>query len=197
MRPQNTSYFPDFHTAPSGHKKPLFPFIVVSPQCPNDHWWEPVELAALLDEIVEKHKVDQDRIDVTGLSMGGFGTWSLAAYQPKRFAAIVPICGGGRHPGYRRRLAHEHEHLRHAWVDPNPRSGSAVAALQVGKGDPGLWDVSGGTPAALLRGVQPIQSDEPLAGQVVFLGIAVLPLATWLLWSAILQAFGFDRTGVP
>ena len=72
-----------------------FPFIVVSPQCPNDHWWEPVELAALLDEIVEKQKVDQDRIYVTGLSMGGFGTWSLAAYQPKRFAALVPICGGG------------------------------------------------------------------------------------------------------
>jgi predicted peptidase len=72
-----------------------FPFIVVSPQCPNDHWWEPVELAALLDEIVEKYKVDQDRIYVTGLSMGGFGTWSLAAHQPKRFAALVPICGGG------------------------------------------------------------------------------------------------------
>ena len=54
-----------------------------------------MELAALLDEIVKKYKVDQDRIYVTGLSMGGFGTWSLAAYQPNRFAAIVPICGGG------------------------------------------------------------------------------------------------------
>ena len=72
-----------------------FPFIVVSPQCPQGRWWEPVELATLLDEIVEKYKVDQDRIYVTGLSMGGFGTWSLAAYQPKRFAALVPICGGG------------------------------------------------------------------------------------------------------
>lgn len=72
-----------------------FPFIVVSPQCPNNHWWEPVELAALVDEIVEKYKVDQERLYVTGLSMGGFGTWSLAAYQPKRFAALVPICGGG------------------------------------------------------------------------------------------------------
>jgi predicted peptidase len=72
-----------------------FPFIVVSPQCPKNRRWEPFELAALLDEIVEKHKVDQDRIYVTGLSMGGFGTWSLAAYQPQRFAALVPICGGG------------------------------------------------------------------------------------------------------
>lgn len=72
-----------------------FPFIVVSPQCPKDRRWEPLELKVLLDEIFEKCKVDQDRIYVTGLSMGGFGAWSLAAYQPKRFAALVPICGGG------------------------------------------------------------------------------------------------------
>jgi predicted peptidase len=72
-----------------------FPFIVVSPQCSRGRWWEPLELAGLLDEIQEKYKVDQDRVFVTGLSMGGFGTWSLVAYQPDRFAAIVPICGGG------------------------------------------------------------------------------------------------------
>ncbi len=72
-----------------------FSFIVVSPQCPNGRWWQANELATLLDEIVEKYRVDEDRIYVTGLSMGGFGTWSLAAYAPKRLAAIVPICGGG------------------------------------------------------------------------------------------------------
>ena len=72
-----------------------FPFIVVSPQCPKDKWWDPKDLDALLDEIVKKYKVDQDRIYLTGLSMGGFGTWAWAAEQPKRFAALVPICGGG------------------------------------------------------------------------------------------------------
>ena len=74
-----------------------FPFIVVSPQCPRDGWWhwQLRELSALVDEIAMKHKVDQDRIYLTGLSMGGFGTWSLAAYRPERFAAIIPICGGG------------------------------------------------------------------------------------------------------
>jgi predicted peptidase len=72
-----------------------FPFVVVSPQCPQDQWWQAIELTALVDEIVEKYKIDQDRIYVTGLSMGGFGTWSLAAYTPQRFAAILPICGGG------------------------------------------------------------------------------------------------------
>lgn len=71
------------------------PFIVVSPQCPKGRWWQTFELATLLDEIEEKYKVDQDRIYVTGLSMGGFGTWALAAYQPERFAAMAPICGGG------------------------------------------------------------------------------------------------------
>jgi predicted peptidase len=72
-----------------------FPFVLVSPQCPAGRWWEPVELSALLDEIVETQHIDKERIYVTGLSMGGFGTWSLAAYSPKRFAAIAPICGGG------------------------------------------------------------------------------------------------------
>ena len=72
-----------------------FPCIVVSPQCPKDQWWEPIELVALMDEIGRKYKVDADRIYVTGLSMGGFGAWRLAASAPHRLAAIVPICGGG------------------------------------------------------------------------------------------------------
>lgn len=74
-----------------------FPFIMVSPQCPDDSWWdkETDALTALLDEIESKYKVDKNRVYLTGLSMGGFGTWSLAIAQPKRFAAIAPICGGG------------------------------------------------------------------------------------------------------
>jgi predicted peptidase len=72
-----------------------FPFIVVSPQCPQERWWEPIELVALLDDISSKHKVDADRIYVSGLSMGGFGSWRLAFYAPNKFAAIAPICGGG------------------------------------------------------------------------------------------------------
>jgi len=73
-----------------------FDFIVVSPQCPNDLWWpEQTEvLMALLDEIEAKYRVDTDRVYLTGLSMGGFGTWTLAAKYPNRFAAIAPICGG-------------------------------------------------------------------------------------------------------
>src|SRR3954469_9138291 len=83
-----------------------FPFILVSPQCPENKWWEPEEVVALLDEIQSKYKVDPDRVYLTGLSMGGFGTWETATQHPERFAAIAPICGGGRPfmPGRLKRL---------------------------------------------------------------------------------------------
>jgi predicted peptidase len=70
------------------------PFLVVSPQA-RSHGWNPEVLLTLLDQIEERYRVDRDRIYVTGLSMGGFGTWALAAADPGRFAAAVPICGGG------------------------------------------------------------------------------------------------------
>ncbi len=72
-----------------------FPFIVVSPQCPHDGWWSNDVLNALLEEVVSRYAIDGDRIYVTGLSMGGYGTWSLAIEYPRKFAAIAPICGGG------------------------------------------------------------------------------------------------------
>ena len=74
------------------------PFIIVSPQCPNDQWWPGLEreVIALVDEITEKYKVDTGRVYLTGLSMGGYGTWSIGCSYPDRFAAMVPICGGGR-----------------------------------------------------------------------------------------------------
>ena len=70
-----------------------FPFIVVSPQCPDDIFWNVDILIALLDDIDSKYRVDTNRIYVTGLSMGGHGTWELAMRQPDRFAAIAPVCG--------------------------------------------------------------------------------------------------------
>lgn len=72
-----------------------FPFIVVAPQLPANQWWRPTELTALLDTIERDYKVDKTRIYVTGLSLGGWGTWALALHAPERFAAIAPICGGG------------------------------------------------------------------------------------------------------
>jgi len=72
-----------------------FPFVVLSPQCPKDSWWSPPLVKALIDGVIEKYRVDRTRIYLTGLSMGGFGTWSLASDYPDLFAALLPICGGG------------------------------------------------------------------------------------------------------
>lgn len=73
------------------------PFIIVAPQCPAEQWWDKKleMLNALLDKIQEDYRIDPDRIYCTGLSMGGFGTWALVSEHPERFAAAVPICGGG------------------------------------------------------------------------------------------------------
>lgn len=82
-----------------------FPFIVVSPQCPDEYFWNDDVLIALLDEIEGNYRVDKNRIYVTGLSMGGHGTWTLALAQPNRFAAIAPVCGWS-HPVEFCKLAH-------------------------------------------------------------------------------------------
>lgn len=75
--------------------KPDFPFIVVSPQCPDGEHWSNEVLLGLLEEVTAKYSVDKGRIYLTGLSMGGYGTWTLGAAHPELFGAIAPICGGG------------------------------------------------------------------------------------------------------
>jgi predicted peptidase len=72
-----------------------FPFILVSPQCPTGSGWNAQELAAVVDELSAKHRVDRQRLYVTGLSMGGGGTWSLITAYPDKFAAAMPLCGRG------------------------------------------------------------------------------------------------------
>ena len=75
-----------------------FPFIVVSPQAPvfPRRGWDVETLNALLDDVLAKYATDTDRVYLTGLSMGGYGTWAWATANPERFAAIAPICGGGQ-----------------------------------------------------------------------------------------------------
>jgi len=72
-----------------------FPFIIVSPQCPDGQWWDIEMLGQLIDHVEADNAVDPDRIYVTGLSMGGFATWALALLYPRRFAAVATVCGGG------------------------------------------------------------------------------------------------------
>ena len=76
-----------------------FPFVVVSPQAfPDTPWWSGdtlVVLNALIDEVITKYRIDETRIYLTGLSMGGYGSWFLASAYPERFAAMVSISGSG------------------------------------------------------------------------------------------------------
>jgi predicted peptidase len=70
-------------------------FIVVSPQCPAGEDWDNPTLLALLDHVAAEQRVDPKRVYVTGISMGGYGTWALAMHAAERFAAVAPISGGG------------------------------------------------------------------------------------------------------
>ncbi len=77
-----------------------FPFFAIIPQAQTRGWQADGPNAAMalsiLDEVQKGFSIDANRLYLTGLSMGGFGTWSLAAKYPERFAAIAPICGGSR-----------------------------------------------------------------------------------------------------
>jgi predicted peptidase len=96
-----------------GAEKLGTPVFLIAPQCPRDRWWsEPAQdrtrlnaskqpdallenMLALVADIQKKHPVDPKRFHVTGISMGGFGTWDLLARAPGRIASAIPVCGGG------------------------------------------------------------------------------------------------------
>lgn len=120
-------------------RNPAFPFIACSPQCPKDSDWriERDAVMALLDEIVTGYRVDKRRIYLTGLSMGGYGTWDLACEYPGEFAAIVPICGGGN-PERAKALIHTPVWVFHGAQDnivPIRESEKMVERLQAIGGD--------------------------------------------------------------
>ncbi len=79
------------HKSPEARRQ----FVMIYPQCPDGETWLPIQLESLLDEAQRTYRIDEDRIYLTGLSLGGYGTWDLAARNPHRFAAIAPIAGAG------------------------------------------------------------------------------------------------------
>ena len=113
------------------------PFIVLSPQCPEGNWWTTDTLNALIDSTIKNYSVDQDRVYLTGLSMGGFGAYALAAEHPERFAAIAPICGGGYFRNARR-LTHVPVWAFHGGKDttvPIAENQGMVDAIKAAGGD--------------------------------------------------------------
>lgn len=83
-----------------------FPCLVVFPQCPVDRRWAAAldHIDAVLEAALRTFEVDEQRIALTGVSMGGFGAWLYGAAHADRFCAVMPICGGGQ-AGDARRLA--------------------------------------------------------------------------------------------
>ena len=103
----------EFATA---ERREKYPCYVIVPQCPKDQKWVDVDWDTPADqpiifpeapgiplhlahraviELTAEERVDRARIYVTGLSMGGYGTWAAVAYYPDQFSAAIPICGGG------------------------------------------------------------------------------------------------------
>jgi predicted peptidase len=112
-----------------------FDFIIVSPQCPQDGWWsEQAEaLKLLVEDIAGKYRVNSSRMYITGLSLGGAGTWSMIVKYPDLFAAAAPICGGGDPVMARYRLVKLPLWVFHGAKDnvvPLKRSGEMVDAAR-------------------------------------------------------------------
>src|SRR5688572_23681850 len=99
------AYLPEILARPDMRKR--FPAHVLAPQCPEGKSWSkrtwalenppilPDALPAMVETVSGRYAVDRTRLYLTGLSMGGFGSWDLAARMPDTWAAVVPICGGG------------------------------------------------------------------------------------------------------
>ena len=148
-------YLPTWLADPAARRR--HPCFVLAPQCRADKRWVDVSWAdgastpqaaapsvdlaaavAALDDVLAREAVDTGRIYLTGLSMGGFGTWDLAARMPERFAAILPVCGGGdeRVAG---RIAALPTWCFHGDADkavPVARSRSMIAAVRTAGGQP-------------------------------------------------------------
>lgn len=77
------------------HNGKEFPFLVLSPQCSKGQYWSNQILIKLLNDIFIEFRIDKSKVYLSGLSMGGFATWSLAINFPNVFAALMPVCGGG------------------------------------------------------------------------------------------------------
>ena len=80
----------------NGNWAPKYPMLVISPQC-HDESWRADKMKKFVEYIIEKYKINERRIYITGLSMGGFGCFNYVGTfgDESHVTAVVPICGGG------------------------------------------------------------------------------------------------------
>lgn len=150
----------EFHRRQDKH-----PCAVLVPQCPAEQKWvevdwsgqegtgtfpakpsEPLRLSIeVVDGLIAAGRVDPDRIYVTGLSMGGYGTWYAAGMPGSRFAAAAPVCGGGD-PAWAKRYVGLPLWVFHGGDDPIVsvnRSREMVAAVKAAGGNPDYTEYPG------------------------------------------------------
>jgi predicted peptidase len=126
-----------------------FPFIAIFPQSEKRTWAansdDGKRAMAILAEVQKEYKVDPKRVYLTGLSMGGYGTWSLAAAYPDKWAAIAPICGGGN-PASAEKIKNIPCWCFHGGADrtvPPQRSRDMIEALKKAGGEPKYTEYTG------------------------------------------------------
>lgn len=115
-----------------------FPFILAAPQCPDTSWWNAPAVDQFVEELCQRLPVDRNRVYLTGLSMGGYGTWAVAQLNPDRYAAIAPICGGGdpKRAAVLRDLPIWTFHGQLDTVVPFERTQEMVEAIRAAGGEP-------------------------------------------------------------
>ena len=135
--------------APLMDKRDDFEFVVASPQALSKYaWqrcWRPDDLILLLDHLLANYHIDPERVYLTGLSMGGYGTWATIAEHSNRFAAAAPICGGGD-PNTAKDIGKLPVWAFHGDADgvvPIERSKEMVDAVQAAKGNAKLTTYHG------------------------------------------------------
>lgn len=155
-------YLPAWMAEPALRRK--HPCFLIAPQCRMDERWVDVSWAdkqstpqaaepttdlkavvAMIDDVMQREPVDPARVYLTGLSMGGFGSWDLAARMPERFAAVLPICGGGDERTAAR-IARLPIWATHGDADkavPVERSRSMIAAIRAAGGSPKYTEMPG------------------------------------------------------
>jgi len=142
------------------------PCFLAVPQCPPDKLWfnvsfmdarrnlplpkSPTEPSAMVLELIEalsnEHRIDKDRIYLTGWSMGGYGTWDLISRRPELFAAAIPLSSGGD-PAQAEKLAKLPIWAFHGDADPMApvaRSRDMIAAIKKAGGEPKYTEYQGG-----------------------------------------------------
>lgn len=152
-----------------------FPCLVVAPQCPEGSSWtsclrpahsgqrgESPALLKILDEVLTRPDADLSRVYLVGYSMGAYGAWELAMHYPQRFAAVVPVAGGGdlARVGILKDVAVWGVHGADDRVVPPDESRRMIAALRQAGGSPRYSELSGVGHRSVRPGL--IESDEVL-----------------------------------